>query len=149
MASHEQPSAEGGLGWGMEWLEMGITEAERFGGCLTEAYSPLVRTMFQRVRIAGRVLPGNLRKIQSQGLPSFLYASKRCSSRPDHRLCLLVLEWLWSSSLEHSSSSALLRSGSLSLKPSLLDGSLLRDTRALASTALPSWVRVCVALTWL
>ena len=47
--------------------------------------------MFQCVRIAGRVLPGNLLKIHSQDLPSFLYASKRCSSSPDHRLCLLVL----------------------------------------------------------
>jgi hypothetical protein len=53
MASHEQPSAEGGLGWGTEWLEMGITEAERFGGCLTEAYLPLRFTMLKRWRTAG------------------------------------------------------------------------------------------------
>jgi len=91
-----------------------------------EAYLPLGRTMFQRIRIAGRVLPGNLRKIHSQDLPSFLYATKRCSSRSDHRLCLHVLERLCSSSLEHPSS-PLLRSGSLSLKSLsslLLDGLL-------------------------
>jgi hypothetical protein len=52
-----------------------------------EIYSTLGRTMFQRVRIAGRVLPGSLLKIQHQDLPSFLYASKRCSTRSDHRLC--------------------------------------------------------------
>jgi hypothetical protein len=77
--------------------------------------------MFQRVRIAGRVLPGNLPKIHSQDLPSFLYASKRCSSRSDHRLCLLVLER--PCSVKHPSSS-LRDSGSLSLNPpssSLLD----------------------------
>jgi hypothetical protein len=106
--------------------------------------------MFQRVRTAGRVLPGNLRKIHSQDLPSFLYASKRCSSRYGHRLCLLVLERPCSPSLEHPSSS-LLDSESLSLKPlssSLLECSLLRDARAPASTALPSWGRVRVASTW-
>jgi hypothetical protein len=47
--------------------------------------------MFQRVRTAGWVLPGNLPKIHTQDLSSFLYASKRCSSRFNHRLCLLVL----------------------------------------------------------
>jgi hypothetical protein len=106
--------------------------------------------MFQRVRIAGRVLPGNLRKIHPQDLSSFLYASKRCSSRFDHRLCLLVLEQPCSPSLEHSSSS-LLDPESLSLKlPSslLIDGLLLRDARAPASTALPSLGRVRVASTW-
>ena len=88
--------------------------------------------MFQCVRTAGRVLPGNLPKIQSQDLPSFLYASKRCSSKPDHRLCLLVLERPWSASLEHPSSS-LLGSGSLlleSLSSSLLDGSIFSDAGA-------------------
>jgi hypothetical protein len=89
----------------------------------------------------GRVLPRNLPKIHSQNLPSFLYASKRCSSRSDHRLCLLVLECSCLSLLEHLPSS-LLRSGWLSLKPpssSLLDGLLPCDTRATASTALPCW----------
>ena len=46
--------------------------------------------MFQRVRTAGRVLPGNLRKIQLQDLPSFLYASKRCSSMGSHGIFILV-----------------------------------------------------------
>jgi hypothetical protein len=107
--------------------------------------------MFQRVRIAGPVLPENLPKIQSQDLPSFLYAIKRCSSRSDHRLCLLVLECPCSTSLKHPSSS-LLDSGSLSLKPpssSLLGGSLLHDARALVSTSLPFWGRVHVTSTWL
>jgi hypothetical protein len=43
-------------------------------------------------------------------------------------------------------------SGSLSLKPpssSPLGGSLLRDARALASTALPSWGRIGVASLWI
>jgi hypothetical protein len=114
------------------------------------AYSPLGRIIFQRVRIIGRVLPGNLRKIHSQDLSSFLYASKRCSSRSNHRLCLLVLERPCSPSLEHSSSS-LLDSESQSLRPPsllLLDGSLLRDARAPALTALPSWGWVRLALTW-
>jgi hypothetical protein len=96
--------------------------------------------MFQRVRIAGRVLPGNLRNIHSQDLSSFLYASKRCSSRSDHRLCLLVLERPCSPSLEHSLSSLL-------DSESLIDGLLLRNARAPTSTALPSWGRVRVALT--
>ncbi|KAH8797034.1 hypothetical protein F5882DRAFT_22836, partial [Hyaloscypha sp. PMI_1271] len=115
-----------------------------------EAYSPLGRIIFQRVRIAGRVLPGNLRKIHPQDLSSFLYASKRYSSRSDHRLCLLVLERPCSPSLEHSSSS-LLDSESLSLNPPpslLLDGSL-RDARAPVSTALPSWGRVRVVFLWI
>lgn len=106
--------------------------------------------MFQRVRIAGRVLPGNLPKIQSQGLSSFLYASKRCSSSFDHGLCLLALERPSSSSLEHPES-PLLDSESLFLKPpssSLIDGLLLHDARAPASTALPSWGRVRVASMW-
>jgi hypothetical protein len=37
-----------------------------------EAYSPLGRTIFQRVRIAGRVLPGNLPKIHSRLLSYML-----------------------------------------------------------------------------
>jgi hypothetical protein len=49
----------------------------------------------------------NLPKIHSQDLPSFLSASKRCSSRSDHRPCLLVPERSYSSSLEHPSSSLL------------------------------------------
>lgn len=119
--------------------------------CRQEVYSTLGRIMFQRVRTAGRVLPGNLPKIHSQDLPSFLYASKRCSSRSDHRLCLLVVERPCSASLKHPSSS-LLDSGSLSLKPPsslLFENSLLRDARAPASTTLPSWGRVRVASTWL
>jgi hypothetical protein len=107
--------------------------------------------MFQRVRIAGRVLPGNLPKIHSQDLPSFLYASKRCSSRSDHRLCLLVLERPFSSSLENPSSS-LLRSGSLSVRPpssSMLDGSLPRRATVPVSTALLCWGRIRVASLWI
>jgi hypothetical protein len=106
-----------------------------------ETHSPLGRIMFQRVRTAGRVLPGNLPKIHSQGLPSFLYASKRCSSRSDHRLCLLVLECPCSSSLGHPSSS-LLGSGSLSLKPpssSLLDGYSLAIQEPRHPRLLPGW----------
>jgi hypothetical protein len=84
--------------------------------------------MFQRVRIAGRVLPGNLPKIQSQDLPSFLYASKRCSSKSDHGIFILVLERLcFSASLDHPSSS-LLDSKSLSLRP---PSSLLIDSFAI------------------
>jgi hypothetical protein len=115
-----------------------------------EAYSPLGRSIFQRVRIAGRVLPGNLPKIHSQDLSSFLYASKRCSSRSDHRLCLLMRERPGSSSLEYPSSS-LLRSRSLSLNPpssSRLDSLLLCEITALASTALPGWGRIRVASLW-
>jgi len=56
--------------------------------------------MFQRVRTAAGVLPGNLPKIQSQDLSAFLYASKRCSSMSDHQLCLLVLEHPSSSLLD-------------------------------------------------
>jgi hypothetical protein len=112
-----------------------------------EAYSTLGRIMFQRVRIACSVRSGNFRKIHFQGLPSFLYVSKRCSSRPSHLMFFLMLG---SSSLEHLLSS-LIGSGSLLLKPpssSLLDGSLTRDTGALASTALPCWGRIRVASLW-
>lgn len=119
--------------------------------CRQEVYLTLGCIMFQCVCTAGRVLPGNLPKIHSQDLPSFLYASKHCSSRSDHRLCLLVVQRICSASLKHSSLS-LLDSGSLSLKPSLsslFENSLLRDARAPASTALPSWDQVRVALTWL
>jgi hypothetical protein len=115
-----------------------------------EVYSPLGRIIFQRIHIAGRVLPGNLRKIHSQDLSSFLYASKRCSSRSDHRLYLLVLERPCSPSLEHSSS-LLLDSESLLLNPPsslLLDGSLC-NTRAPVSTALPSWGRVYIVFLWI
>lgn len=113
------------------------------------SYSPLGRTMFLRVRTAGRFLPGNLPNIHSQGCPSFLYARKRCSSRFNHRLYLLVCERLCLSSLEYPSSS-LLGSGSLSHKPlssSLLDGLLPCDARASASasTALPCWGQIRVA----
>jgi hypothetical protein len=45
-----------------------------------EAYSALACTMFKRVRVAAGVLPGNLRNIYSQDLPSFFHARKRCSS---------------------------------------------------------------------
>jgi len=56
------------------------------------AYSPLSRIMFQRVHTAAEVLSENLRKIHVQDLSSFLYASKRCSSRSSHRLFFLVFE---------------------------------------------------------
>jgi len=128
----------------IEWLEMGITEVERFGGCLPEAYSPLGRTMFQHIYIAGRVLPGNLWKIQSQGLPSFLYASKHCLSRSNHGIFFLVLESFCSSSLEQPSSS-LLGLEPLSLKPlssSLLAGSLPRCVTVPVLMALPCWSMV-------
>jgi len=92
--------------------------------------------MFQRVRIAGRVLLGNLPKIHSQDLPSFLYTSKRCSSRSDHRLCLVVLEHFCSSSLKQPSS--LLKP----LSSSLLADSLPCCVTVLASTALPCWSMV-------
>ena len=106
--------------------------------------------MFKRVRTTAGVLPGNFLKIHFQGLPSFFHASKHCSSRASHGIFTLVPERPSPPSLEHPSSS-LLRSGSLSLKPpssSLLDGSLPRDIRALALTALPSLGRVRVALAW-
>jgi hypothetical protein len=82
--------------------------------------------MFQRVCIAG---------VQLQGLPSFLYATKRCSSWCDHRLCLLVLERPCSASLE--SPLSLLKSGSPSLESllsSLLDGSIVSVAGAPMST---------------
>jgi hypothetical protein len=107
--------------------------------------------MFQRIRIAGRVLPGNLWKIHSQDLPSFLYTSKRCSSRSNYRLCLLVLERPYSPLLEHPLTS-LLDSESLLLKLLsllLLDCLLLCDARAPVLTALSSWGRVYIVLTWL
>jgi len=87
--------------------------------------------MIQRVRIGGRVLLRNFPKIHSQDSPSFLYASKRCSSRADHRFCLFVLERPCSASQE--SLLSLLKSGSPSLKSSLsplLDGSTFSDTEA-------------------
>jgi hypothetical protein len=59
--------------------------------------------------VAG-VLPRNLLKIQSQDLPSVLYASKRCSSTASHGIFILVLK-PYLSSPEHRSSS-LLRLGS-------------------------------------
>jgi hypothetical protein len=93
-----------------------------------------------------RSCQGTCQRSTPQDLPSFLDASKRCSSKSGHRLCLLVLEQSCSASLEHPSSS-LLTSGSLSLKPfstlSPLAGSLPCDA------ALPFWGRVCVASTWL
>jgi hypothetical protein len=46
-------SIKGGLGWGMEWLEMGIIEAKRFGRCLIEAYLPLRFIILKRWHIAG------------------------------------------------------------------------------------------------
>jgi hypothetical protein len=105
-----------------------------------KAYSPLACTMFKRVRTAGWLLLGNCRKIHFHNLPSFLYASKRCSSTGSHGIFILMLEPCFFL-LEHTSSS-LLRSGSLSLKPlssSLLDGSLSSDSRAPAPTALLCW----------
>ena len=108
---------------------------------------PLGRTMFQRVRIAGRVLLGSLLKIHSSDSPYFLYANKCCSSSFDRQFCLLVLKRSCSSSLKHPLSS-LLDSGSLSFKvlsSLLLYDSLLRNARALESTALISRGRVRVA----
>ena len=55
------------------------------------------------MRTAPGVL-GTCPKIQFQDLSSLLCANKGCSSRPDHRLCLLVLEQRCSSLLEHPSS---------------------------------------------
>jgi len=86
--------------------------------------------MFQRVRIAGLVLPVNLPKIYSQGLPSFLYADNRCSSSFDYGLCLLAFERPCLSSLEHPSSPLLdLEFLSLKQPSSLIEGLLLRDAR--------------------
>lgn len=100
-----------------------------------------------------RVLPGNLQKIHSQDLPAFSYASKRRSSRSDHRLCLLALERLCSAALE-SSSSPLLGSGSGSLLLGSLSSSLLNksdpsDAVASAFTALPCQCRTLAALSWI
>ena len=107
--------------------------------------------MFQRVRTAGRVLPGNLRKIQLQGLSSFLYASKRCSSMGSHGIFFLMLERPCSSSLEHPSSSPL-GTWLLSLKPlssSLLASSLPRHATVLVSTALSYWSQVGGTSSWI
>jgi hypothetical protein len=79
-----------------------------------ESYSTLGRIMFHRVRTAAGVLVENFWKIHLQGLPSFLYASKRCSSMSSHGIFFLVLERFCSSLLEQLSSS-LLGSGSLCL----------------------------------
>jgi hypothetical protein len=48
--------------------------------------------MFQRVHTAGGVLFENCWKTQLQGLSSFLYASKRCSSMGSHGIFFLVLK---------------------------------------------------------
>ena len=61
--------------------------------------------MFPRVRTAGWDLSRNLVKIQFQDLPSFLYASKRCSSIGSHRTCVRVPEQPSSFSPEHLSRS--------------------------------------------
>jgi hypothetical protein len=42
------------------------------------------QVIVQHVHTPAGVLPGNLPKIQSQDMPSFLYASNRCLSRSDH-----------------------------------------------------------------
>ena len=70
-------------------------------------------TMFLPRTYCGPSPAGELAK---DPLPVFLYASKRCSSRSDHRLCLLVLKRPWSASLE--SPLSLLKSGSPSPLPS-------------------------------
>ena len=62
--------------------------------------------------------PGTCRRSSPQDLPSFLYASKHCSSRSDHQLCFLVLEGPCSALLE--SLLSLLKSRSLLLKSLLL-----------------------------
>jgi hypothetical protein len=106
-----------------------------------EVYSTLGLIVFHRVRIAGRVLPGNLRKIHSQDLPSFLYASKGCSSRPSHLRFFPVLERWGRSSLEDPSS-LLLESGSLLLNPL---SSLLLD-RWLPAMQEPWYERIGLAI---
>jgi hypothetical protein len=49
--------------------------------CCQKIYATLGRIMFHCVRTTAGVLVGNFWKIQLQDLSSFLYASKRCSSR--------------------------------------------------------------------
>jgi len=89
--------------------------------------------MFPRVRIVGRVLPGNLPMIHSQDLSSFLYAGKRCWSMASHGAFFLVLERFCSSALEQPSSSR------KPLSSSLLAGPLPCCVTVLLSTALPCW----------
>ncbi len=115
---------------------------------LSEVYSTQYRIMFQRVRTAGRVLVGNFWKIYFQGLPCFLYASKRCLSNSSYGIFFLVLERSCSSSLEHPSSS-LLGPGSLSLRPlSSLEAPVI-PRNATALRALPCWSRARVASLWI
>jgi hypothetical protein len=78
------------------------------------------------------VLPGSLRKIHFQDLPSSLYTSKLCSSRSNRRLCLFVFKRPCSSLQE--SLLSLLKVGSPSLESSsspLLDGSTFSNAGAL------------------
>jgi hypothetical protein len=84
------------------------------------AYSPLGRIMFQHVRIAGRVLPGNLPKIQSQDLPScmpgwfcLLILERPCSVSPAP---LFVVSYF----IYHQQGSIALRSGEFPGQRSLL-----------------------------
>jgi hypothetical protein len=107
--------------------------------------------MFHHVRIAGRVLLGNLSKIYSQDLPSFLVCQQALLIQRFPFMFILVLERPGSSSLEYPLSS-LLELQSLSLNPlssSRLDGLLLCDLTALDSTTLPGWGRIRVASLWL
>ena len=101
-----------------------------------EAYSTLACTLFKRVRVAARVLPGNLRKIHSRDLP-FFHSSKRCSSRASYSIVILEPERPNLPLLEYPLS-LLLRSGLLWLKLLsllLLDSLLYRDARVPALTA--------------
>lgn len=83
---------------------------------LNEPYLALRHVVVKRVRIAGQVLPENFLKFTLPRLALFLISSKRCSSRSDHQLCLLVLE---------HPLPPLLGSRSLSLKPPLTTYSLV------------------------
>lgn len=71
--------------------------------------------------LAGLVLPGNFLKIHFQGLPSFLYTRRRCSSISSHAIFFFGLTPSCSSSVRHPSSSLLAsKSLPLRLSPSLV-----------------------------
>ena len=111
--------------------------------CCQEVYATLGCIMLHRVSTAAGVLVENLRKIDLQDLPSFLYASKRCLSISFHGIFFLVLERFCSSSLELSSS--LLGSGLLSLNP---PSSLLVDS-SLPCCVTAWYQQLCHAGAWL
>ncbi len=83
-------------------------------------------TIFQRGRMycGLRSCWGTCQRFTARTCPLVVYASKRCSSGSDHRLCLFVRKRPCLVVLEHPSSS-LLRSVSISLK--ILALSLLND----------------------